>query len=67
MKPIVRTNLEQIRQEEQSKEQLIDGVAQLQASNATLTYELMMANAENADLRAQHSGLVYDLMQKGVL
>lgn len=67
MRPIVQTPLEKIRQKEQEDQRLRESVITMEESNAMLSYELMMANAANEELQAQHSNLVYDLMQKGVL
>lgn len=67
MKPIVQTPLEEIRQAEQSEKQLKETVAQLEATNAALSYEVMMKEAAIEDLQSQHSVLVYELMTKGVI
>lgn len=67
MKPIVQTPLEEIRQAEQNEKQLKETVAQLEATNAVLSYEVMMKEAAIADLQSQHSVLVYELMTKGVI
>lgn len=74
MKAIARTPLDAIRAQEEEEKRSKETIVQLEASNATLVYELMMKDAaisnlesQHSSLESQHSSLLYELMMKGVL
>lgn len=67
MRVIAKKPLHEIRQEENEKAELKLTIERLEEDNALLTYDGMMKESKIEQIENEQAGLIYELMQKGVL
>lgn len=67
MRVIAVKPLHEIRQEESLEKELKSTIGRLEEDNAQLVYDGMMKELKIEQIENEQAGLIYELMQKGVL